>query len=240
MDALTLRTKLLIIDHVTSPTAVVFPVDRIVRAARARGVLVLVDAAHTPGMLDVDLGHLDPDFWTGNFHKWVCAPKGAAVLYAAPARKDRVHPVVTSHGYGRGLHPEFDWTGTADPTPYLSIPAALDFMEGLGWDRLRRHNHSLVTLGRDLLATALGTPPQVPEAALGSMAVVELPGAAGSTAERATALQTGLYAAERIEVPVGSWGGRGFVRLSAQAYNAPAEFELLARAFPSLLAEAEA
>jgi isopenicillin-N epimerase len=234
LGAVTSRTKLVIVDHVTSPTAAIFPVEAIVEECRSRGVPVLVDGAHVPGMLEVDLTRLAPDFWTGNFHKWVCAPKGAAVLFVAPEHRDQVGPLVTSHGYGGSFHAQFDWTGTADPTPYLSIPAALDFMGSLGWERVRHHNHSLVEHGRDLLAEALGTEVQVPESSFGSMAVVALPQGVGTTLDQAQAVQADLYLAERIEVPFGTWNDRGYVRLSAQAYNAPAEYERLARTLPEL------
>lgn len=234
LGAVTPRTKLVIVDHVTSPTAAIFPVGAIVEECRSRGVPVLVDAAHLPGMLDVDLIRLAPDFWTGNFHKWACAPKGAAVLFVAPEHRDRVEPLVTSHGYGGSFHVQFDWTGTADPTPYLSISTALDFMETLGWERVRRHNHALVEHGRAVLAGALGTEVQVPETSFGSMAVVALPEGIGATPEQAKAVQADLYLAERIEVPFATWNDRGYVRLSAQAYNAPAQYERLARALSTM------
>jgi isopenicillin-N epimerase len=232
---ITPRTKLVIVDHVTSPTAAIFPVRRVVEACRSKGVQVLVDAAHVPGMLDVDLGELAPDFWTGNFHKWACAPKGAAVLYVAPEHRDQVRPLVTSHGYGGSFHDEFDWTGTADPTPYLSIPAALDFMESLGWERLRHHNHALVERGRRVLAEALGTEMQVPEGSFGSMAIVALPDGIGATKEEAQAIQASLYETEHIEVPFGPWNDTCYIRLSAQVYNAPAEYERLAHVLPPVL-----
>jgi len=229
---------LVIVDHVTSPTGAIFPVEAILGGCRSRGVLVLVDAAHVPGMLEVDLGALAPDFWTGNFHKWVCAPKGAAALYVGPNHRDRARPLVTSHGYGGSFRAEFDWTGTADPTPYLSIPAALDFMGSLGWERVRRHNHALVERGRAALAAALGTERQVPEGSSGSMAIVALPEGVGSSKEEAQAIQAALYEAERIEVPFGTWYDHCYVRLSAQAYNAPAEYERLAGVLPAMLANA--
>jgi isopenicillin-N epimerase len=240
LAGVTPRTKLVVIDHVTSPTAAILPVGPIVEACRAGGVPVLVDAAHVPGMLEVDLEALAPDFWTGNFHKWACAPKGAAVLFVSAERRPRVHPLVTSHGYGGSFHDEFDWTGTADPTPYLTIPAALDFMAALGWDRVRSHNHSLAAHGRTVLGKALGTDPQVPGDAFGSMAIVALPDGYGATREEALAIQARLYESDRIEVPVACWNDRGYVRLSAQAYNAPTEYERLARALPMRLSPAAA
>jgi isopenicillin-N epimerase len=235
LNAVTDRTRLVIVDHVTSPTAAVFPVARIVEGCRTRGIPVFVDAAHVPGMFDLDLRALAPDFWTGNFHKWACAPKGAAVLFVAPEHREAVRPLVTSHGYGGSFHAQFDWTGTADPTPYLSIPAALEFMGTLGWERLRRHNHALAEHGRASVAEALATDVQVPESSFGSMAIVALPEGMGASKEDAMTIQTELYEAERIEVPFGPWDGRGYVRLSAQAYNAPAEYDRLASALTVVL-----
>jgi isopenicillin-N epimerase len=229
------RTRLVIVDQVTSPTAAILPAADIVRAARDRGALVLVDGAHAPGMLPVNVGSLGADFWTGNFHKWVCAPKGAGALVVAAEHRERVHPIVTSHGYDQGFRQEFDWTGTKDDTPYLTVPAALAFMDELGWDRVRRHNHELVSLGQRVVSEALGTEPPVPPEAFGSMAVVALPEGAAATLEDAAAMGTKLFETERIEVPFVSWNGRGYVRLSAQVYNRPADYERLAEALPRVL-----
>ena len=227
------RTRLVVVDHVTSPTALILPVGAVVAACRDRGVPVLVDAAHAPGMLPVHVDALGADFWTGNLHKWVCAPKGSAVLWVDPEHRD-LHPLMVSHGYGQGLSAEFDWTGTADPTPYLAAPLAIDLLEGLGWDRLWRHNHALALHGRDAVAVALGTEPPVGEERFGAMSLVELPAAVSSPAE-GLALQERLFDRHRIEVPVTAWDGRAFLRLSAQAYNAPQEYERLAAALRSIL-----
>jgi isopenicillin-N epimerase len=233
--ALTGRTKLAIVEHVTSATAAIFPIAEIVAACRARGVPALVDAAHGPGMLPIDLAALAPDYWTGNLHKWVCAPKGAAVLFVAPEHRPLVGPLVASHGYGGTFHEQFDWTGTADPTAFLSVPAALELFRGLGWERVRRHNHELAAYGRRVVAAAVRTEPPVPEAAFGSMALIALPAGAATTEEEAAALQGRLYREDRIEVPLGMWDGRAFVRISAQAYNCRADVERLASALPRLL-----
>jgi isopenicillin-N epimerase len=224
------RTRLVVIDHVTSPTALVLPVDGVVAACRDRGVACLVDAAHAPGMLPVDVGAMGADYWTGNLHKWVCAPKGSAVLWVAPEHRDRLHPLAVSHGYGQGFITEFDWTGTADPTPYLAAPAAIDLLGGLGWPRLWRHNHALALFGRDAVAGELGTGVPVTEDRFGSMSLVELPPATVTSQAEGLALQERLFDEYRIEVPVTTWDGRAFLRLSAHAYNAPEEYERLAAA----------
>ena len=229
-DAIDGRTRLVVVDHVTSPTAAILPVGAIVEVCRRRGVPVMVDAAHAPGMLPVDVAALGADFWTGNLHKWVCAPKGAAVLWVAGEHRDRVHPIVTSHGYGQGFRAEFDWTGTHDPTPYLAAPAAIDFLEGLGFERVIGHDHALAAYGRDVLEAALGTARLVDDDRFGAMSLVEVPGATAATFEEALALQERLFDEHRIEVAITWWDDRAFVRMSAQVYNAPAEYERLAEA----------
>jgi isopenicillin-N epimerase len=232
---ITARARLVIVDHVTSPTAAILPVEPVVAACRARGVPVLVDAAHVPGMLDVDVDGLGADFWTGNFHKWMCAPKGAGALVVAPAWRDRLRPLVTSHEHLRSFHARFDWTGTDDPTAVLSVPAAIDFLDGLGLERLRAHNHQLALYGREAVAHALGADRLVPDDATGSMSLVPLPEGVATTRDGAHALKARLYDAERIEVPFGPWNGRCYVRLSAQVYNHPAEYDRLARALSRAL-----
>jgi isopenicillin-N epimerase len=229
-EALDDGTRLVVVDHVTSPTAVVFPVRAVVDACRRAGVAVMVDSAHGPGMLPIEVTALGADFWTGNLHKWVCAPKGSAVLWVAPEHRERVHPLVTSHGAGQGFRAEFDWTGTHDPTPYLSAPAALSFMSSLGWDRIREHNHRLSLLGREAVAAAAGTGRLVDDDRIGSMCVVALPEGVATDDGSAFRLESWLRDERRIEVPVIPWAGRGFLRLSAQVYNAPADYERLAAA----------
>lgn len=235
-ERLSPRTQLAVIDHVTSATAALLPVASLVSACHEHGVPVLVDAAHAPGMVEVDIDALGAEFWTGNLHKWVCAPKGSGVMWVRADLRDRVHPLVTSHGAGAGFLAEFDWTGTHDPTPYLSVGAALDLFEELGWERVRRHNHDLAILGRELVAAEVDSPALVPEQALGSMAVVRLPSGVATTEEQALALQARLYREHRVEVPIGAWNGQGLLRLSAQAYNCPAQYERLASALGAVLA----
>jgi isopenicillin-N epimerase len=229
VSSLTARTRLAVIDHVTSSTAAMLPVARIASACRSARVPMMVDAAHAPGMLPVDVGALGVDFWTGNLHKWVCAPKGSAVLWVAPDHRERTHPLVVSHGAGLGFRAEFDWTGTHDPTPYLAAPAAIAFMGTLGWPRVMAHNHRLALHARDVVTAALGTPAPIPEdERVGSMALVELPRGVAGTFDEALGLQERLFSEHAIEVPITWWDGRAFVRASAQVYNAPAEYEHLA------------
>jgi len=231
------RTRLALLDHVTSATALILPIARLIEALRARGVETLVDGAHAPGMVPLDLTKLGAAYYTGNAHKWLCAPKGAAFLHARRDRQASVHPTVVSHGYGGGFHREFDWTGTCDPTPWLTIPECLRYLGGLlpgGWPQLMARNHALALEARDLLLEVYGIAPPCPDAMIGSMASVPLPApAAGSPAARLDF--KGLHAWFR-ERGVETWLNAEptpVIRVSAQLYNDIEQFQRLA----SLLAE---
>lgn len=244
LAAVTPRTRLALIDHVTSPTGLLFPVAEIVRALRERGVETLVDGAHAPGMVPIDLAALDPAFYTGNLHKWVCAPKGTAFLYARRALQPGLRPVVISHGANSPrtdrsrFRLEFDFTGTDDPTAFLCVPACLRFLAGLfpgGLTEMQSRNRALVMQGRALLCEALGVAEPAPASMLGFLAAVPLP--PGRDEGRADAfavdpLQARLFERHRIEVPIFTWPAapRRLVRISAQVYNERAEYEALAAA----------
>ncbi len=248
------RTKLALIDHVTSPTGLVFPVRKIVRALREKGVETLVDGAHAPGMLELDLDALGAGYYTGNAHKWLCAPKGAAILHARRDLQSTLRPVVISHGANdprasrSRFWLEFDWCGTFDPTAILAIPRAIDFMESLapgGLDEVRTHNHQLVVKARQILCDALGVAPAAPTSMLGSLATVLLP-PARSEAPKSSALpfdplHERLFEEHRIEVPVFNFGPerRRCLRVAAQWYNHAAQYEQLASAVVALLAREE-
>ncbi|MCG3174552.1 MAG: Isopenicillin N epimerase [Myxococcota bacterium] len=245
LNAITPRTRLLMIDHVTSPTAVVFPVAEIIAACRERGVPVLVDGAHAPGMLDLDIESLGCDWYTGNCHKWLCAPKGAAFLWARRDRQAELQPLAVSHGYSveppvpSRFRMEFDWTGTADYTAMLAVPRAIAFMGTLlpeGWPGVRARNHQFAVAARRILCDALGAEPGCPGDMLGSMVSIELPPDPPPVPARGllglTRLQHALYERHRIEVPVINWpdDSRRWVRVSAQLYNDLPQIEFLAHA----------
>jgi isopenicillin-N epimerase len=257
VEALMLRvtdqTRLVLLDHITSPTGLILPVARILRLLDERGVDCLVDGAHAPGMLDLDLSELAPAYYTGNCHKWLCTPKGAAFLYVRRDRQAEIRPLSISHGANSPRRDrsrfvlEFDWPGTIDPTAFFCIPAALRCMAGLfpaGWSGLRDHNRRLVLDGRRLLCEALGIGPPAPESMIGSLASVPLPdgvvdsGGCGGPV-RIDPLQDALFHRERIEVPVMPWPRppQRLLRISAQAYNESGQYQRLAEALPRLLGD---
>lgn len=235
MDAISPRTKLAIIDHVTSPTGLLLPLAELVSALKQRGVESIVDGAHALGMVPIDVEAIGAAMYTANAHKWLCAPKGAAVLHVRRDMQDRFRPLVTSHGMNRPipgrpqLWVDMDWQGTRDPTPWLSIPASLDFLKALmpgGWSALAASNHALLTDARALLCRHLGTEPAAPDSMLGSLASVVLPGQPEVPEGHKDPLQDKLFEAG-IEVPVFNWGGQRILRISAQAYNHIDEYRAL-------------
>ncbi len=230
------RTRLVVLDHVTSPTARRLPLVPLIPALQERGVAVLVDGAHAPGMLDLDLERVGADFYVGNLHKWVCAPRGTAVLHAASRWRPALRPLVASWAEHEGFPLAFDDTGTEDPTAWLSAPRALRVLAQLDLERLRRHNVELAVLGQQEVARALDLPAaDLPRDAAVSMQLVPLPEGIAATREDAAALQDRIGTESAVEVAITCWAGRGFVRLSAHAYNAPADYRRLAADLPSLL-----
>ena len=213
------RTRLLIVDHITSDTALVLPLAEIAARCRTRGVLVLVDGAHAPGAIALDIPALGVDWYVGNLHKWAWTPRSSGILWAAPTRQEAIHPTVISWGLDQGLAAEFDLPGTRDPTPHLAAPAALDFMRELGVEAVREHNHGLAWRGALRLAELWDVPFATPESMIGTMASVALPQALGSTRDEAALLRDALLFEDRIEVHLSARRGRLWTRISAQVYN---------------------
>ncbi len=245
LEAVTPRTRLALVDHVTSPTALVLPLAELLPALRARGVRTLVDGAHAPGSLPLSVRELDPDYYAGTCHKWLCAPKGAGFLYVRAELRDQVRPNVISNGASMStarrprFRNEFDWQGTLDPTPWLCIPEAIRCLGALvpgGWPALIARNHALALEARRTLCAALGTPPPAPDALLACMASLPLPARADAPREERDPLESALFAKHRIEVPVLAVPPRlpRLLRVSAHLYNRGEDYAVLAQALLEL------
>ncbi|HEX8823762.1 MAG TPA: aminotransferase class V-fold PLP-dependent enzyme [Archangium sp.] len=241
------RTRLLLIDHVSSQTALVLPVAELVRALRERGVETLVDGAHGPGQVPLSLRQLGAAYYTGNCHKWLCAPKGAAFLHVRRELQPDIRPLVISHGYNSRREDrsqfrlDFDWTGTGDPTPFLCIPKALEVVGTLlpgGWPEVMASNRAKVLAARALLCERLGVAPHCPEELVGSMATISLPDGFPMEPSRlgVDPLQDRLLLEHGIEVPIVPWPRppHRHLRVSAQLYNSHAEYQRLAEALEAL------
>jgi len=253
--AVTPRTRLALVSHVTSPTGLVMPVERLVAELASRGVETLVDGAHAPGMLRLSLRRLKAAYFTGNCHKWICSPKGSGLLYVREdLRSDARHgfrPLVLSNNAekpraGRAQFlTEFDYLGTQDCTAFYSIPRAIDTMSSLasGWPEVQGRNRDLCLKGREIMCAALGIEPPAPSSMIGSIATMILPSHGAERDERLMrrptkyhdALQDALLNKWAIQVPIWGLAGKGgdtrrFVRISAQLYNSAEQHEYLARA----------
>lgn len=240
LAAITPKTKLILVDHVTSATGLIFPVERIVKEAAARGIDVLIDGAHAPGMLDLDLTAIGAAYYTGNCHKWLCTPKGSALLHVRKDRQAAVRSLVISHGARshRKDRPrfrlEFDFPGTDDFTPFLCVPAAIDFLSSLypgGLAQLRAENKAKVLAGRDLLCAKLGIEKPAPDDMLGSLASMPLPDSAVRPKRPIyhDAEQERLFEEQQIEAMIFPFPAppKRLLRIAAQAYNTVDEYRRL-------------
>jgi isopenicillin-N epimerase len=248
LASVTARTRVAVIDHVTSPTGAVLPIAAIVVALSERGVETIVDGAHAPAMLALEVPKIGAAWYTGNLHKWCCAPKGAAFLWTHPERRGTTFPLSISHGFNMPTETRdrhrllFDWTGTDDPTPWLCAPHSIDFVGSLlpgGWPALRERGRALALAGRDLLAQAVGAEPPTPDSMVGFLAAVPLPSESESARIKVVPhkphpLHLRLWEKYRIEVPVTpSPGGGCNVRISAAPYNRESDYRALAAALRS-------
>jgi isopenicillin-N epimerase len=230
LGAVTPRTRALVVSHITSPTALVFPVEELCRGARAAGVLAVVDGAHAPGQVPLRLEELGADFYAGNCHKWLCAPKGAGFLYARPEQHSRLHPPVLSWDFEAGGFSErHRYQGTRDPAAYLAVPAAIRFQAEHGWDHIQARCHQLADRTRLSLAELTGLAPLSGAHGFVQMVAAEL------TPCDPASLQRRLREEHGIEVPVREWNGRILIRVSVQAYNDEAEVTAVLEALPLVL-----
>jgi isopenicillin-N epimerase len=248
MAAATDRTRLAVIDHVSSPTALIFPVREIVQALARRGIEVLVDGAHAPGMVPLDVPALGATYYVGNCHKWLCAPKGSAFLWVNRDRQREIHPLSISHGFASPREDrtrfllEFDWTGTDDPTPWLCVPDALRFLKGLrpgGIPQLMASNRALAVQARNEICGALFINAPAPDAMIGAMVSVPVREARDDEYGgdfKTDPLHKALLTNYRINANVVAWPQwpKRLLRISAQAYNAPRQYTRLAEALREL------
>jgi len=225
------RTRMAIVDHISSETGIILPVAEIAARLKRRGVAVLVDGAHAPGQIPLDVPTLGVDWYVANLHKWAFVPRSSAFLWVTPERQASVHPAVISWGLDQGFTTEFDLVGTRDPSPFLAAPAALAFIEELGGlAAIHAYTHDLAWRGAHYLAQRWGTAFETPRALVGSMATVMLPASAGSTREHAASLRDALLFEDHIEVQVHASADRLHARVSAQVYNDMADYARVAEA----------
>lgn len=233
------RTRILVVSHVSSPTALILPVERICRRARSLGLPVCVDGPHALVSVPFELDSLDCDYYTASCHKWLLAPVGAGFLYVHPRAQGSIQPAIESWGLSYGQPPswrdEFNWSGTRDATSVLSIPAAIDFLERVGAQAFRDRSHHLARQAREQITDWTGLSPLSPDdtAWYASMAALPLPPGEGPP------LQDALWQRHRIEVPIFEWQGQRLVRVSCQMYTSPSDIERLVAALRSLLAGSE-
>ncbi len=222
------RTKVISLSHITSPSALILPVAEICRRARAAGIITVIDGAHAPGQLDLNMEEICADFYGGNCHKWLSSARGAGFLHARPDRQHLLEPLVVSHGWDKDVPGDsqfqdyFTSVGTIDPAAYLSVPAAIDFQQQNDWPQVRQACHRLLQETEQRILAMSGLPPISPPSMWAQMRVVLLPGKVESYQR--------LWEEDRIIIPVGQHGGQPGVRISVQAYNTPAHLDSLVRA----------
>ena len=240
-QGVTPQTKVIYLSHITSPTALILPIAEICAKARAAGIMTVIDGAHAPGQLALDLTALGADFYTGNCHKWLCSPKGAAFLYTRRDKQALIEPLVISWGLSReaahsaGSHylDAYEWLGTHDPAAYLSVPAAIDFQAEHDWPAVQERCHTLLQGTLESTETLTGLPTIYPADSdfYRQLAVVALPDIGN-----VDAFKTTLYDEHHIEVPLTQYEGRPFIRISVQAYNSAEDLDALHAALERMLA----
>ena len=228
------RCRLAIVDHVTSESALVLPTQAIVERCRAHKAPVLVDGAHAPGAIEVDIASMGADWYAANLHKWAWSPRSCGILWAAKERQEGLHPPVISWGLDRGFTTEFDWVGTRDPSAALAAPVGVDCIEEAGAKTVREYDHRLAWHAGTRLAERWGTRLPVPEEMVGTMVTLPMPQRLGATPEAAASVRDRLLVDRRIEVQVHAWRESLWVRVSAQVYNDEEDIERLAEAVLNL------
>lgn len=228
------KTRLAVIDHITSQSALILPVVEIARQCHARGVAVLADGAHAPGAISFDIPSLGVDWYVANLHKWMWTPRSSGILWAPPERQKDLHPAVISWGLDQGFTAEFDLPGTRDPSAHLAAPAAIAMMRELGVADVQRYNHALVWAGARRLAERWNVQLETPESLVGTMATVVIPESVGRTVDESLDVRDRLLFEHGIEVQLHSFRDRLHARISAQIYNTMDDIERLAEAVSRL------
>jgi isopenicillin-N epimerase len=228
VKAITSQTKLVVVDHITAQSALVLPVAAIAAECHARGVPVLIDGAHAPGSIALDIPATGADWYSGNLHKWAHAPRACGILWARPEHQDTLHHPIASWGAGKGFHAEFEHTATLDPTSYLAAPEGIALLREWDFDTVLAYMHGLAVEAGAELTECWGTTLDASRDMIGSMITVPLPAAAGRTTEEAVNLRLALLVEDRIEVPIHAWRGRLWTRVSCQVYNDRSDIDRLA------------
>ena len=233
------QTKAIYLSHITSPTALRLPVEEICSRARQAGILTIVDAAHSPGQIPVDLQKLNADMVLGNAHKWLLNVKGSAFLYVRRELQPLIEPLIVSWGYhptpeiatGSRFIDLLQWTGTKDPTAALTIPNAIQFMKDHDWDSVRCECHRLLRQTIERICDLTQLPPLYPLDSdfYGQMGIAQLP------SSNLPLLKYRLYNEYKVEVPLTEWGNRQFIRVSIQGYNTQEDVDMLVHALEVLL-----
>ena len=237
-QSVTPRTRVIFISHITSPTALIFPVKEIIRRARKADILTIIDGAHVPGHLPLHLDSLGADFYCGNLHKWLCAPKGAGFLYARPESQDLLKPLVISWGYESEApgNSQFidhnEWWGTRDMAAFLSVPAAIEFQEKHDWDKVRDVCHELAKDALKRICELTGLAPLHSDAEGWFRQMISAPLPVDTDISQ---LKVRLYDEYHIEVPLIDWNGNKLIRVSVQGYNTKRDIDQLCRALSLLV-----
>ena len=231
----TAQTKLFILDHISSSTGIIFPAKEICELCRNREIYSFVDGAHAPGTIDLNIEDINPDWYTGNCHKWLFTPKGCAFLWTKEQNQEITHPLVISLFYGQGYLREFDWTGTKNPAPWLSLDIALDFNNSFGKDNIINYIHNLICEARNMICSELNLEIIAPDDMIGSLAAIPLPIKNPNPHEYTFELRHILLREHNVEVPFTSLGDVIFVRPSAQIYNEINDYKKLIKALHKLL-----
>jgi isopenicillin-N epimerase len=244
-QSVTPHTKLIFISHISSPTSVRFPIEIICQRAQKSGILTLIDGAHAPGQIPLDLSRLGADFYTGNCHKWMMSPKGAGFLYAKPTIQNLIEPLIVSWGYQSHTLPPreskyidyLQWSGTHDPSAYLSVPAAINFMKKYHWEDVRANCHDLLNSAINRICDLTGMESLYPldSPLFSQMGTIPIP-----QILKLVEMKERLFSEYKIEIPCIEWNGKHFIRLSVQGYNTGAEIDLLIQALSILIPQLRA